>query len=352
MSIFRSSGNSICGISTAVPKTVIDNESYSDSFGIKEVHKFVKYSGVRRVHKTSEKQTAADLGFAAAEHLLKEQQINRSDIGVLLFVSLSPDYRRPPTSCVLQYRLGLDSECSCWDIGHGCSGFVYGHQTMMSLMDSSDHRYGLMILGETSSKLMSPNDRSIMLFGDAGSAILYQKDVSGTNITILKTNGSGYRDIIVPGGGFRNRFPADTPEVCDDGILRTENELRMNGINIHNFTTSEVPAMIRDYLTYTDTGINDYDRIFLHQANKSILDILNAGLGVDEEKAPNCLENYGNTSCTSIPLMMCDYYGNKNVTERVLACGFGVGLSWGITSFVIDPGCILPIIETDDHFEE
>ena len=353
MSIFKSHGNSICGISTAVPVETVENEAYVERFGLREVRKFSKYSGVFRIHRAAQNQTASDLGYAAANHLINQLGIDRSDIGILLFVTLSADYRRPPTSCVLQYRLGLGDDCSCWDIGHGCSGFLYGHQTMLSLMEGADCPYGLMILGETSSKLMSPNDRSSMLFGDAGSAVLYGKDPKNESVCILKSNGRGYKDIIVPGGGFRDRFPSDMPEICDDGVLRTRNELRMNGLNIHNFSTTEIPKTIRDYLAYTHTDISVYDRIFLHQANKTILDILNAEMIIDEEKAPNCLKEYGNTSCTSISLMICDYYGNKNaISELVLACGFGVGLSWGVTSFIIDADYVFPIIETDEVFTE
>ncbi len=351
MSRFKSYGNSICGISTAVPVNTVESESYLESFGAKEIHKFSKYSGVKRIHKASPQQTASDLGYVAAEHLIETLEISRADIGILLFVTLSPDYRRPPTSCVLQFRLGLDKECACWDIGQGCSGFVYGHQTMLSLLSGSDRPYGMMILGETTSKLISPNDRSIMLFGDAGSAVLYKKNTEEVNTCILRTNGSGFRDIIVPGGGFRERFPSDKPEKCDDGVLRSRNELRMNGVNIHAFTTSEIPRIIRDYLKNTHTDISDYDRIFLHQANQSILDILSSELKIDEKIAPNCLTNYGNTSSTSIPLMLCNYYGDKtDVREHVLSCGFGVGLSWGITSFFIDSDYVFPITETDSFF--
>ena len=353
MAIFRTNGTSICGISTAVPQNIVENESYSDRFDAKDIRKFSRYSGVNRIHKSSPDQTASDLGYSAAEHLIKEKGISKSEIGILIFVTLSPDYRRPPTSCVLQYRLGLDEECACWDIGHGCSGFIYGHQTMLSLMDGTDKTYGLMILGETTSKLMSASDRSIMLFGDAGSAVLYKRGSEESHVCMLKTRGSGYDNIIVPGGGFRNRFPSPLPELCDDGVIRTKEELRMKGVNIHDFSTVEVPKIVRDYMAYTQSALFDYNRGFFHQANKSILDILNAELGIDEDKAPNCLNEYGNTSCTSIPLMICDFYGNKvGLTERVLCCGFGVGLSWGVTSFTISSDDVYSVIQTGTTFPE
>lgn len=352
MGLYHVKGISIKGIGSAVPKGSLDATAFVRMFDEKSVRKFRKYSGVSSIRCSSKGQTASDLGYEAAEQLLSELKINRADIGTLCFVSLSPDYRRPPTSCVLQMRLGLSENCAAIDITHGCAGFIYGHQVMLSLMSASDMRYGLLILGETSSKLVSPNDRSSMLFGDGGAAVLYCNDTCEDNNCLLYTDGSGFKDIIVPGGGFRNEGLSTDEYVCSDGVIRTINNLHMNGTNVYHFATTRVPEAIRCYLEKTKTDINQYDRFFIHPANKSIFDVIVSELGVDKEKCPSCLEEYGNTSCSSIPLSMCEYYKDRNVKERILACGFGVGLSWGVTSFAIDARGVLSVIETDNSFED
>lgn len=353
MSFFSARKISICGISAAVPTAVEKTQDFIGAFGEKTTHKFANYLGVDTIHKTYEGQTASDLGFAAAQNLIHSIDVPRDDIGLLIYVTLSPDYRRPPTSCVLQYRLGLSEECACLDVGHGCAGFVYGHQTMVSLMATMDSKYGLMILGETNSKLVSPYDKSSMLFGDAGGAVLYKKGTEEESHSMLKTNGGGYRDIIIPGGGFRDRFPDRERYLCEDGIRRSKEELHMNGLNVYNYSTSEVPNAIIDYLHYVGRDISWYDRVFFHQANKSILDSLRTDLGISDEKAPDCLKAYGNTSSASIPLAICDYYSTHSAKhERILACGYGVGLSLGVTSFEIDLSHVLPVISTDITFDD
>ena len=77
-------------------------------------------------------------------------------------------------------------------------------------------------------------------------------------------------------------------------------------------------------------------------------------LKVGQEKMPLCLDRYGNTSAASIPMVLGDVYG-ESVSDQptnVLMSGFGVGLSWGVCSAKISPKDILPIIETDEIFEE
>lgn len=97
----------------------------------------------------------------------------------------SPDYRRPATACVLQKRLGLSLGCAAMDIGLGCSGFVYGLQTAASLMASSDMEYALVLIGETASKLVNPLDKSIvMMYGDAGAAILLKREEGASMKTL------------------------------------------------------------------------------------------------------------------------------------------------------------------------
>ena len=140
------------------------------------VEQFVKMTGVEEIRKTEPHQTASDLGYAAAEELLQKKGINRKDIKALIFSAHSTDYRRPATACVLHKRLHLDRNCAAFDVNLGCSAFVYSAQIISALMANSDIDKGLLIVGETMSRMVHPEDKSsVMLFGDAGAAILFEK---------------------------------------------------------------------------------------------------------------------------------------------------------------------------------
>ena len=205
MAYFSFDNICITGIASAVPTQEIRAEDYYKRFGRENVDKFVDMTGVGAVRKTVPHQTASDLGFAAAENLIAQKGIDRSEIGALVFVAHSVDYRRPATACVLHKRLELRKDCAAFDVGLGCSAFVYGAQVISSLMTCSDIQKGLLITGETMSKMVYPEDRSsVMLFGDAGAAILFEKRNGSLLSGMLCTDGTGYKAIMAesPGRGI------------------------------------------------------------------------------------------------------------------------------------------------------
>ena len=250
-------------------------------------------------------------------------------------------------------RLKLPLECSALDVGHGCAGFVYGQQIVLSLMSQSDMKYGLLILGETASKLAGKHDHSSMIFGDAGAAILYERKTNSVIHTVLRTDGSGYRAIILPAGGFRDLNPEREEVVCSDGVSRTKYDLYMDGMSVLTFSINRVPQTVREFYERAGTSLDDYDMFALHQANHFIMKQIMKRLYLPAEKVPVSLDRYGNTSSASIPLTICDALGSKSLgRKKILASGFGVGLAWGVTELDVDAGSILPIIETDKYFSD
>lgn len=273
MPYFRFNNIKIAGISSAVPTQVINVDSFIPLFGEEAISKFKKMTGVNEYRKTLDNQTSSDLGYVAANKLLEDKNIDRNTIGALLFISHSPDYRRPATACVLHKRLCMSKECAAFDISLGCSAFVYGLQIICSLMQNSNIDRALLITAETVSKMVYPKDRSTaMLFGDAGSAILIEKqEGSGTIQGLLRSDGNGYRAIIAPAGGFRNMHASNEVMMWPDGNERTLYNINMNGTDVFSFTISDVPLAIQDFFIHTSTTADDYDCFALHQANKLIL---------------------------------------------------------------------------------
>lgn len=354
MAWFTTSGVEIVGMAAAVPTQKADAEFHSRRFDRKEIEKFIKSTGVECSRWATEDQTASDLGYAAAENLLKQMNIDRRQIGILAFLSCSSDYRKPATACVLQMRLGLLNSCASIDIALGCAGFVYGDQIVRSLVSSADAEYGLLILGETPTKTMGVHDRTSMLFGDAGAAVLYKKKNCNINKTILCTDGYGYKTIILPAGGFRDLHPSHEEYMCPDGVMRSKYDVYMDGLKVFAFSVNDVAETMKEFFFEMKTDVTFYDKIFIHQANQLIIRQLCKKFKIAKEKVPIILNKYGNTSSTSIPLAICDQYGGDESIkpENVLAVGFGIGLSWGVTSFEIAPQTVLPVIESEDCFSE
>ncbi len=356
MPFFKFKNIKISAIASAVPTKVVRSTDFNDKFGAEAVRKFVDMTGVAEHRVTAEHQTASDLGYAAAEKILTEKNIDRSTIGALIFGAHSTDYRRPATACVLHKRLGLDKECAAFDISLGCSAFIYCVQTAAAMMQSSDIDKALVIVGETMTKMVNPEDKStVMLFGDGGGAALLEKTEYDSEFNgLLRSDGSGYKAIIAPAGGFRNMNATNETMMWADGNPRTLYNTNMNGTDVFSFTISDIPKAIKSFLKKTETTVDDYDCYAFHQANQFIHKQLSKKLKADMSKMPLCLDRYGNTSAPAIPLVLSDAYGESGEDKKinVLMCGFGVGLSWGVLSAELNIKDIYPVIETDEYFAE
>jgi 3-oxoacyl-[acyl-carrier-protein] synthase-3 len=343
----------VTALSVAIPTKKINIESFYDSFGKDLVTKFSEMSGVKQISHSIPSQTASDLGCIAAQNIFNSGKVKKEDIGVLIFVSQKPDYRFPATSFVLQRRLNLNHEVICHDISLACSGFIYGMQNSLSLLNLTPGKKALLITADTSYKTMSPQDRTmIMLFGDSGSAVVLEKDLTRNNEFkfAFRTNGTRFKSIITPAGAFRNRDLKPLDSKWSDGILRNDYNTHMKGMSVFEFSITDVPKLINDYFKHTETNSNNFDYFVLHQANLYILNQLSRKCKIPMDKIPISIDRFGNNSSNSIPLVLSDHFCGKNEFLSLFISGFGAGLSWGCGSIDIDAEAIFPIIESDEFY--
>lgn len=352
---------SVKGICCAVPDNPRQTEDYVNTFGIDCVEKFTKMTGVNRRYISKPTQTSSDLCYASAESLFSNFDWDKSTIDALIFVSQTPDYRLPATACVLHERLGLKKDCIAFDVNLGCSGYVYGLQIAGSLLQNESVNRVLLLCGDTINSYLSPMDKSsTMLFGDAGSATMLER-TEGQNIHfMLKTNGKGHHSIIVPSGACRKITGEYERKEKGEGIFRNDFDLAMDGTEVFNFTISDVPQTINEFLCSSKESVESYDSFMLHQANLFMLKHIAKKVKIPNEKLPITIDRFGNTSVASIPLTIVDLYNNEKYIhkvsnkkkEHIMLVGFGVGLSWGIIGLDIDPQICLPVIYTNDYYSE
>lgn len=344
----------IVGIACAVPDNKICSREYIEKFGEEHVNKVIASTGIEECYHVNEQQTAGDLAFVAAEHLLEQKSIERDTIGAIVFVGSYPDYFAPATACVLQKRLGLSTDCLVFDMNMACTGFLYGVHTVSSLMQTTNINRALVLVGDTTSKVVSKNDKSCMLFGDGGGAALLEISENLNEMNFgMKNDGSRFKSIIVPAGGFRLRSANKEQEEWVDGNIRSDYNLFMNGTDVFSFAMSDVPKLIKEFISCFDVNIDDIDSFVFHQPNAFILKHLAKKLRIPLEKVPLSLKYYGNTSGVSIPLTLCDSFGNTvGEHKKILTCAFGVGLSWVVANIDIDTDSIFPIIHTSDYYNE
>jgi 3-oxoacyl-[acyl-carrier-protein] synthase-3 len=333
MAIFSIPNIRIAGISACVPRKVVSNLDYK-WVSARERQSIIKITGVEKKRVTEVTTTTSDLCYKAAEKLIDDLRWNKKDIQLLLFVSQTHDYILPATGGILQNRLGLSKDCMALDISLGCSGYVYGLSVICSFIDSSKIRKAMLLAGDTTTMSSYRDKSTYPLFGAAGSATAVEYRQNAPDMAFnLQNDGSGYDAIIIPEGGFRN-LPSKKSFIYkkyDKGIYRTGYQLVLKGIDIFNFSLTEVPTNINKLLEYSSRNIDSFDYFVFHQANLLINETIRKKLKIEKEKVPCSLRNFGNTSSASIPLTIVSELGelmqSKNL--RLLLSGYGVGLSWG-----------------------
>lgn len=324
----------IAGISAAVPRKKEHNADYQ-WISRKEREQLIKNIGVETRHVADKGTTTADLCVIATDDLLNRLKWDKSEIDLLVLVSQSRDYLVPTTACIIQDRLGLPHSCLAFDIGLGCSGYVYGLATVAGMMQSRTIRKALLMVGDISTLTTSYKDKSTFpLFGDTGTvtALEYRPGAPAMDFN-LQTDGSGYQALMIKDGGARNRLSRKSFEFkqVSKGIHRTRLHLELDGIAVFNFSLREVVPNIQTLLKHTGKSLPDVDYLVFHQANRLINETLRKMLRLEAEKVPYSLREYGNTSGASVPLTMCAAL-REPLSEKplqLLLSAFGVGLSWG-----------------------
>lgn len=327
----------IRGISTCVPPRCFDNLKDTTAFLKQDVQKVVKMAGVRSRYVSDDTICSSDLCEAAAHDLLNGISWSPDTIDALIFVSQSPDYFLPTTACVLQDKLKLPDTCAAFDVGLGCSGYPYGLWLATMMLRSEGFSRILLLHGETPSRFAEESDRSVaLLFGDAGSATALEtagSQDSGFWYFCLNSDGSGCDDLILEGGGFRDRFPADKSKMF----------VRMNGRNIFNFTIKRVPKLIEDTLAAAQLSSNDIDYFIFHQSNQFIMRHLAKKMKIPQEKLPMVLNKYGSVGGPSIPLTITQ--GGLQRIEKdslsLMLVSYGVGLSWASATVTLESDAVL-----------
>lgn len=352
MAFLEFENTGISALAAAVPSTVINNYEYTMHFPAEDVKEVVDKIGVYERRFADENTCSSDLCYAAANKLIEDNEIDRKEIELLIFVSQTPDYRMPATSIILQERLGLSKNTIAFDINLGCSGFIYGLSVVYSLMQNGNIKKALLLDGETRSKVYSPRDRkTAFIFGDGGIAALIEKDKKyGKSYFSLNSDGSRESLIKIDAGGYRNPSSPETlkEKVVDEyGNIRSDEHGYMKGADVFSFVIREIPKDFKRTLEYSNTPKEAIDYFVFHQANSYINEYLAKKLKLDKTKIPATIHKYGNTSSVSIPLtIISELKEDLNAHNRkVLFSGFGVGMTWATAVMDIVDCRISDIVE-------
>ena len=326
----------------------IENEPHHYGHDQAQLARLQKMIGFGTRYTASAGTTTCDLCGQAATSLLHALGLTPADIGAIISVTQTPDYRMPGNAHVLHARLGLGKEALALDVEMGCSGFVYG-LWLAGMVAAGGAKRVLLVAGDTLSKQANPQDRTLApLFGDAGSAAIVEYAPGAPKMHfILRADGSQLHTMYVPAGGSRTPSTPQTRKAItgEDGNARSLEDIVMDGFGIFKFTMTEQPLLLHNILEFSGKTQADIDYFLLHQANRYIVETITQKAGIPAAKVPSDLfPRFGNQNSASIPGVLCGALAEalQGKTVQAVMQGFGIGLSWGACQLELDNMVCLP----------
>lgn len=341
MALQKISNVTIRGIAACAPSKIEENKDIP-VFNEGEAERVIAQTSIERKRVVEYGTTAADLCEKACNTLIEGLQWERESIDILVFVTSASDYNVPPTVCVLQDKLKLSESTLSIELRHGCPGWVIGLSTIASLLSNGDLKRGILLCGDTPTLLNSSKDKETRpLFGDAGSATAIEFDTKAQPLEFeLGTRGKDYKAICAEFGGYRNPTTKEVLDYVEYGPHRERRpvDIEMDGMSVFGFGLSVAPRSISNLAEHFSFNLDSIDCFLFHQANHYMNEKIRKKLHIPEEKVPYSMQNFGNTSCASIPLTIVTERRKNYVQGKMnsLACAFGVGLAWGSVHFVTE----------------
>jgi len=307
-------GIRIRGVGKAAPQKTVTNRDLERVVDTSEEW-IVSRTGIETRHHCGEGETISAVTAAAARRALEDAGVPPSEIGACIVATVTPETLVPSAACTLQRALGLPEDIPCFDLNAACTGFLFALHTMECLLNASPRRYGLVVGAEQLSRVVNWADRgTCILFGDgAGAAVVECREGWPSISAVLGTHGNGEL-LRLPGPGAGERG-------C----------ISMEGGRVFRFALEAVPWCVDRVLERTGRRVEDVDFFVFHQANARIIDLVVKKYHIPPEKYYKNIQEYGNTSAASIPLVLGELreQGRVGPGSRILAVGFGGGLTWG-----------------------
>lgn len=329
MTLFKSR---ILSTGMCVPKKVVHNRDLEKIVETSDEWIFER-TGIRerRISNTEGGEFPSDMALAASLDALKAANLEPNDIDMIIFGSVTPDFKLPNTACVLQQKLGITNNCAALDIAAACSGFVYGVNMADSMVKTGLMKNVLVVGSEMLSTEVDWEDRNTcILFGDGCGVAIVGRGTGDEKSEILSctlgADGKGAEFFDQPIGG------AVHPITAEHLINRTH-FMHMKGKEMFKVATRTLADNARVVIEKAGLSIDDVDWVVPHQANIRIIETTAKLLGVNMDKVIVNIEKYGNTSAATVPIAFHEAIADGRIKrgDVVLFDAFGAGLTSGAT---------------------
>ena len=310
----------ITGTGSWVPEHILDNDALSNMVDTSDQW-IRERTGVERRH-IARQETTAGMAAKAAQRALEQANVDPEEVELILVATISGNEILPCTACSVQEMLGA-VRATCFDLNSACTGFLFALNTAQAYLKSCIYRNALVIGAESLSNLTHWKDRgTCILFGDGAGAVFLEADEKSRYAQITHSEGEKGRALTC---SSRNQKQyVEHPDA-------QETYMEMDGREVFKFAVSCVPQVIRELLEKEKLSGEEIRFYILHQANIRIIQSVAKRLGEAEEKFPVNIQEYGNTSGASVPILLDELNrkGCFKAGDKLVLAAFGAGLSYG-----------------------
>ena len=257
----------------------------------------------------------------AAKRALAQAGMLAEEVDLILVATSTPETVFPCTACEVQREIQAEHAAG-FDLNAACSGFLFALQTAQAYIRAGIYRTALVIGADSMSHVVDWRDRSTcILFGDGAGAVVLRAEEGGMFVQAAHSDG---RKGAVLTGYSRHRKDWDAPGREKDAYIQ------MDGQSVFKFAVRRVPEIVEELLQKAQTEKEEISYFFLHQANQRIIEAAAKRIGAELSRFPMNLQEYGNTSAASIPILLDEWNrkGRLQKGDKLILAGFGAGLSW------------------------
>lgn len=318
-------GIKLVGFGHYCPENIVTNKDLESLVDTSDEW-IVKRTGIKE-RRISKGEGTVNLAYKASLEALKNSNLTKDDIDLIVVATLTPDTLVPSTACRLQGLLDCKN-IAAFDLSAACSGFVYSLIVASSLLKSTGKKRALVVGAEVLSRLVDWKDRNTcILFGDGAGAVIIEvsEGEEGLISSCFASDGSLGESLLAGEFGFENPFIEEQT---------IENRyIRMNGGDVFRFAVSIIPNIVNELLEKSGEDIENIKYIVPHQANSRIIDEASRRLKINKDKFFVNVDKYGNTSAASIPIALSEMKekGLINKGDKIILAAFGGGLTWAGT---------------------
>jgi 3-oxoacyl-[acyl-carrier-protein] synthase III len=321
----------ITGLGYYVPDQIVTNDDLAQLMETSDAW-IQERTGIReRRYFQHGKDTNASMATAASRIALDRAGLQPSDVELIVYATLSPDYYFPGSAFLMQRELGLEG-IAVIDIREQCSGFVYALSIADQFLKTGMYKTALVVGSEIQSTLMDKTTEGrgvAVIFGDgAGAAVLQATEDPAHRIlsTHLHADGRFAEDLYLkdPGSSRPDRF------VSAEMIETGGSSVVMNGNSVFKHAVVRFMEVINESLTANGYAATDISLLVPHQANIRISNYVQQQMGLPGDRVFNNIQKYGNTTAASIPIALTEAFDAGKIQPGDLVClaAFGSGFTW------------------------